>query len=48
MKSIKFVIPLMAVLALALFLSGCPKDKMMSGDGMEKDGMQKEEMMDKQ
>ena len=33
----------LTALAFALFLSGCPKDKMMSSDGMEK-----EEMMDKQ
>lgn len=53
MKSIKYVIPVLALLAFAFVLSGCPGKNMMAGDSMEKkdmmadDGMEKEAMMEK-
>jgi hypothetical protein len=39
MKSFKFVVPLLVLLAFAVFLSGCPGKGKMMDDGIKKDAM---------
>lgn len=52
MKSMKLIIPMLAILAFAFVLSGCPGKSMMADDGMQKeesmagDGMEKDNMAD--
>jgi hypothetical protein len=49
MKTIKWALPVLVLLAFSLILSGCPGKRMMSGGSSMEQGemMEKGEMMDK-
>jgi hypothetical protein len=45
MKSMKLVLPVLAMVAFAFVLSGCPGKNMTANDGMRDDGMKQEASM---
>jgi len=48
MKSIKYVIPVLALLAAAFVFSGCPGKNMMSDDGMKQEDSMTSDNMETQ